>query len=59
MDVLSDVLRIVRLKGALFLNAQFHEPWSVVAPHGAELASALSPAHKHIAICHLLVEGRC
>ncbi len=59
MDVLSDVLRIIRLKGALFLNAEFHEPWCVAAPRGADLARILSPAHEHMAICHLIVEGRC
>jgi AraC-like DNA-binding protein len=59
MDVLSDVLRIIRLKGALFLNAEFHEPWCVAAPSGADLARILSPAHEHMAICHLIVEGRC
>lgn len=59
MDVLSDVLRVIRLKGALFLNAEFHEPWCVAAPSSAELAPILSPAHEHMAICHLIVEGRC
>jgi AraC-like DNA-binding protein len=59
MDVLSDVLRIIRLKGALFLNAEFHEPWCVAAPSGADLARILSPVHEHMAICHLIVEGRC
>ena len=59
MDVLSDVLRVIRLKGALFLNAEFHEPWCVAAPSGAELARILSPTHEHMAICHLIVEGRC
>jgi AraC-like DNA-binding protein len=59
MDVLSDVLRVIRLKGALFLNAEFYEPWCVAAPSGAELARVLSPMHKEMAICHLVVEGRC
>ena len=59
MDVLSDVLRVIRLKGALFLNAEFREPWCVAAPSSAELAPILSPAHEHMAICHLIVEGRC
>ena len=29
MDVLSDVLQMIRLEGALFLNAELHEPWCV------------------------------
>ena len=63
MDVLSDVLRVIRLKGALFLNAAFHEPWCVSAPSGAALARTLSPEHEpdheHMAICHLILDGRC
>lgn len=59
IDALSDVLRVIRLKGALFLNAEFHEPWCVAAPSGAELAHVLAPAYENMAICHLVVEGRC
>jgi len=59
MDVLSDVLSTIRLQGALFLNAEFHEPWCVDAPSGGELARVLLPGAKHLAICHLVVEGRC
>ncbi len=59
MDVLSDALRVIRLKGALFLNAEFREPWCVNAPSAADLAPILSPDHRHLAICHLVVEGRC
>lgn len=59
MDVLSDVLRVIRLKGALFLNAEFREPWCVAAPASAQLAPILSPVDGHLAICHLVIEGRC
>ena len=59
MDVLSDALRVIRLNGALFLNAEFGEPWCVAAPSGEQLSRVLSPAHRHMAICHMVVEGRC
>ena len=59
MDVLSDALRVIRLKGALFLNAEFGEPWCVHAPSATELAPLLAPGQKHLAICHLVVEGSC
>lgn len=59
MDVLSDVLRMIRLEGALFLNAELHEPWCVDAPVAATMAPLLSPGAKHLAICHLVLEGRC
>lgn len=59
MDVLSDVLRVIRLNGALFLNAEFREPWCVSAARGPELAQVLAQPHDHMAVCHLIVEGRC
>lgn len=61
MDVLSEVLRVIRLKGALFLNAEFREPWCVVAPSSADMAAVLAPGEPPapMAICHLVVEGRC
>jgi AraC-like DNA-binding protein len=59
MDVLSDVLRMIRLEGAFFLNAEFSEPWCVDAPSSAKLARLLMPGADDLAICHLVLEGRC
>jgi AraC family transcriptional regulator, alkane utilization regulator len=59
IDLLSDVLRVIRLKGALYVNGAFREPWCVAAPSGEELAQILSPESRHVAICHLIIEGRC
>jgi AraC-like DNA-binding protein len=59
MDALSDVLRMIRLHGALFLNGEFRAPWCVDAPTGADLARVLLPGAKHLAICHLVLEGQC
>ncbi len=59
MDVLSDLLRVIRLKGALFLDADFGEPWCVNAPSGGELAPVLCPGDSHMAICHLVIDGSC
>ncbi len=59
MDALSDVLRMIRLRGALFLNGEFRAPWCVDAPTGADLAQVLLPGAKHLAICHLVLEGQC
>ena len=59
MDVLSDALRAVRLEGALFLNGEMHAPWCVNVPRGGEIAQALKPAAERLAICHLILEGRC
>lgn len=59
MDILSDVLRTIRLKGALFLNAEFGEPWCVNAPRGADFAPVLCPGAPSLAILHIVLEGRC
>lgn len=59
MDVLSDLLRVIRLNGALFLNADFREPWSVQAPGGSDVAAVFGAGMQHVAICHLVVEGTC
>ena len=52
MDVLSDVLRMIRLHGALFLNGEFRDPWCLDVPTGADLAL---PAPDTLAVA--LVEG--
>jgi AraC-like DNA-binding protein len=59
MDVLSDVLRAIRLEGALFFTGEFHEPWSVDVPSGAELARKLREGTRQLAVVHLVLEGRC
>ncbi len=59
MDVLSDVLRVIRLKGSLYVNAEFREPWCVTTPPATNLDCLLSPGSEHLAISHLIVEGHC
>ena len=59
MDVLSDVLRTIRLEGALFLNAELHAPWCFDVPQGAVMAQMLKPGAQRLAICHLVLEGQC
>ena len=59
MDVLSDVLQTISLEGTLFLHAEMHEPWCVNVPRGADMARMLQPAAKQLAICHMVLEGRC
>ena len=38
IDVLSDVLRVVRLSGAVFFTAEFSSPWAVESPPPETLA---------------------
>jgi AraC-like DNA-binding protein len=59
MDVLSDVLRTIRLEGALFLNGEMHAPWCVKVPPSAYIAQVLKPGVQRLAICHLVLQGTC
>jgi AraC-like DNA-binding protein len=59
MDVLSDVLRVVRLSGSVFFTADFSSPWSVESPMPDMLASAVMPEAECIVLFHILVEGEC
>lgn len=58
MDVLSEVLRVVRLEGALFFNAEFSAPWCISERRSSAIASHLSPVAGHLILYHLLTEGR-
>jgi AraC-like DNA-binding protein len=58
MDVLSEVLKVVRLQGALFFNAEFTAPWCVSSSPSAAYADQLAPGAGHLIIYHFVAEGR-
>jgi AraC-like DNA-binding protein len=58
MDLLSDVLRVVKLDAALFFNGEFSAPWCFSARPSKEIAHHLSPTSGHLIIYHFLTEGR-
>jgi AraC-like DNA-binding protein len=57
MDVVSEILRGVVLKGALYFNAEFSAPWGFNTPPAAELAQLLAQDTPHLVIYHFVVEG--
>jgi AraC-like DNA-binding protein len=59
MDVLSDVLRVVRLSGAVFFTADFSSPWAIESPLPDKLAAAVMPEAECVVLFHILVEGEC
>jgi len=59
MDALSDVLKSVKLEGAIYLNAEFTAPWCVRANFGLAKARARLAGADHVVCFHFLVEGRC
>jgi len=59
MDVLSDVLRVVRLSGAVFFTADFSSPWAIESPLPDKLAAAVMPEAECVVLFHILVDGAC
>ena len=57
MDALSDVLRVARLTGGVFLNAEFFAPWCIATRVTPEhCAPVLGPA-SHLILYHYVVDG--
>ena len=59
MDAVSDVLRAVRLSGAVFLNGTFTAPWCLIGRTDASLCAAYLPPSERVISYHLIVEGNC
>jgi len=58
MDVLADILKVVKLDAALFFNAEFSAPWCFSVRPSKEIAHYLSPSSGHLIVYHLVTEGR-
>jgi AraC-like DNA-binding protein len=58
MDALSDVLRAVRLSGAVFLEAEFTAPWCITSRLSPEDCRPFVVNPQHIIAYHYVVEGR-
>jgi AraC-like DNA-binding protein len=58
MDALSDVLRVVRLQGGVFLHAEFTAPWCILSQVAAEDCGASLKGAEHLVLYHYVVEGR-
>jgi AraC-like DNA-binding protein len=59
MDALSETLRVVRLVGAVFINARFTAPWCYQSPRADTAAPVLEPTAERVVIWHLITEGEC
>ena len=58
MDALSDLLRVVRLSGGVFLDAEFSAPWCVAAQVGAEDCRLVMVEPARVIAFHYVVAGR-
>ncbi|HTE81633.1 MAG TPA: AraC family transcriptional regulator [Reyranella sp.] len=59
MDVLSDVLRAVRLTGAVYFVIDASSPWVGESPSTAEIAAAVMPGAEHVVSFHAVMSGSC
>lgn len=59
MDALSDVLRVVGLRGAILLEARFRAPWCVTSSISAEHCKPYMDSPAHVISYHYVVEGEC
>ena len=58
-DVLSDVLRAVRLTGAAYFDFELSSPWVREAPPARELAGRVMPGAQRVVEYHFIARGTC
>ncbi|HVC31452.1 MAG TPA: AraC family transcriptional regulator [Steroidobacteraceae bacterium] len=59
MDALSELLRVIRLTGTAFIDAELTAPWAIQTPPPSVLAARLAPGARKIIPYHLVSEGGC
>jgi hypothetical protein len=58
-DALSDVLRAVKLTGAVFVTFDVSPPWSAPVPSACTLGPIIMPSAQHLISYHLVTAGGC
>ncbi|MFT3925739.1 MAG: AraC family transcriptional regulator [Myxococcales bacterium] len=58
-DPLSEVLRAVRLTGAVFFSIDASTPWVAEAPDASSIARFIMPNAEHVIEYHLVTKGSC
>jgi len=58
-DTLSDLLRAVRFRGALFYYVDGTSPWVAEAPPACQIIPAILPGAEHMIEFHGIVKGSC
>lgn len=59
MDVLSDVLRSVRLTGAIYFDVRAGAPWVAESPAVSAICSRVMPEFEHVIAFHIMLDGWC
>ncbi len=58
-DLLSEVLRSVRLRGVLYFHVSGSRDWAAEAPPSREIAAAVMPGSDHVIEFHAVISGAC
>ena len=59
IDLLSDVLRTVRLTGAVYFDFELSSPWVAEAPPSRQIAGIVMPGAQRVIEYHLVARGTC
>ena len=59
MDILSEVLRVVRLSGVVHFRAELREPWGILSSPPEMLITRVMPGAESVTPFHVLYEGGC
>ena len=59
IDVLSDVLRTIKLTAALFFPLEASSPWADEIPVATRLRRSILPGAQHVVSYHVVLDGRC
>jgi len=58
-DTLSNLLRAIRMRGAIFYHVEGLAPWVAEAPRGAQIIPAILPGAEHLMEFHGVARGAC
>ncbi len=58
MDVLSDVLREVRLTGVVYFDVHAGAPWVATTPGASSICAGVMPEFDHVIGFHIVLDGR-
>lgn len=56
-DALSDLLRSVRLRGAVFYYVSFRDQWSAERLAAKDISEAVMPGCEHVMEYHMIAKG--
>src|SRR5690349_4063163 len=59
MDVLSEVLRAVRLSGAVFFDNEARAPWVAATPRVESIGRSVMPDAELVIPFHVVIAGSC